>query len=372
MPGKYMPQLDGLRFFAVAGVMVGHWLIYPAMSDVGPILASGGVNLFFVLSGFLITQILIDSKMNMDSSPGFVLQQFYIRRFLRIFPLYYLVLILGWMAKVPSNNTNFAWFFTYTTNVVAAMKQGDCGYFTHLWSLAVEEQFYILFPFVVLLIPVKRLPHAFLTMIALGIVSRAALFFFFRNSPYHGWVTYVSTPCCFDAFGLGAMLAYLKTFNPESLKRRLTKFVPYLVVLVGTIGLYFEVHHYGRFSPLLTTFYRSGLCLFFFWVIGKGSFSAFKGVAKQILENRAIVYLGKISYGLYVYHHFMPFVFEKLGFDPTRHSLAMNAGFYFLAAISISALSWHLFEKPINGLKKYFTYTATEKPAETRYSYGSK
>lgn len=361
-----MPQLDGLRFFAVAGVMAGHWLTYPAMSDAGPILATCGVDLFFVLSGFLITQILIQSKINAEGSSKFILRQFYIRRFLRIFPLYYLVLIVGWLGHVPSGNTNFAWFLTYTTNIVCAIKHGECGYFTHLWSLAVEEQFYIFFPFVVLLIPTKRLCPAFFIMIALGLASRAAACLLFRQVPDQVWVTYVSTPCCLDAFGIGALLAYLKLFDPEALKRSLTRYLPFVTAAVTALGMYFVVTHLERFNLLLRTFYRFGWCIFFFWVIGKGSLSAYNGVARLILENRVIVYLGKISYGLYVYHHFAPYAFARFHFDATQHSLIFNAALYFVASVGVSAASWQIFEKPINELKKYFTYTA----AETHYSYG--
>jgi peptidoglycan/LPS O-acetylase OafA/YrhL len=371
MHSKYMPQLDGLRFFAVAGVMIGHWLTYSAMTEVGPMLASCGVNLFFVLSGFLITQILIESKLTADRSHGFVLRQFYIRRFLRIFPLYYLVLVLGWMARVPANGTNFAWFFTYTTNIVIALKQGDCGYFSHLWSLAVEEQFYIIFPLVVLLVPYKKLPYAFVTMIVLGPVSRGVLFLLFRNNPLQPWLTYVSTPCCFDAFGIGAMLAYQKTTDAALLKKRLRKFMPFLGVLIGIIGLYFYSTHRPRLWLPISAFYRLGFCVFFFWVIGVASLNAFKGAAKRILENKVIIYLGKISYGIYVYHHFMPYIFEKAGVDQRIPSIAAKAALYFVGTVCISALSWHLFEKPINGLKKYFNYTPAEKPTEISYSYGS-
>jgi len=365
-----MVQLDGFRFFAVSGVMVGHWLTYPYMNRIGPMLASFGVNLFFVLSGFLISQILINSKFNVEKSKLFILKQFYIRRFLRIFPLYYLVVLLGWIFKVPSDNTSFFWFVTYTTNIICGINQGHCGYFTHLWSLAVEEQFYIIFPFIILLILPQKLLQTFLLLIVLAICSRLVIYFILKGSPDMEWASYTLTPCCFDAFGIGAVLAYLKIFSSEQLLRILNRTYVFFGILLFCLGLYFFSLGHPKLNLPLILSYRLTLSIFCFWLIGVGSFSEYKGLTKRILENRVVVYLGKISYGIYVYHHFIPWVLQKLGFDGNNHSLILDALFYFSVTVGLSVASWHLFESPINGLKRFFNYNSMEKV--TGYIYAEK
>jgi peptidoglycan/LPS O-acetylase OafA/YrhL len=357
----YMVQLDGFRFLAVTGVMIGHWMTCPFMNDIGPMFASCGVNLFFVLSGFLITQILIKSKLNVSNSKQFTAKQFYIRRFIRIFPLYYLVIFLGWLLKIPSGQTPFVWFVTYTTNIVVVLKSGDCGYFSHLWSLAVEEQFYLIFPFIVLLVPVRKLLKAFFIVIAVALVSRGICYFLLKNSDKMGWATYTLTPCCFDSFGAGAILAYLKVFSPDYLQKILQKKLLFLGVLVFWIATYYLSKGHPRLILPLVFSYRFTFSVFCFWLIGVGSLSGFKGVVKYILENRVIVYLGRITYGIYVYHHFMPFIFEQIGYDDKTHPLMLNFVLYFSSTILVSSLSWHLFEKPINDLKRFFNYNASGK-----------
>ncbi|THU41531.1 acyltransferase [Niastella caeni] len=350
--GNYILQLDGLRFFAVGGVMSGHWLNISYLKNINPFFASAGVNLFFVLSGFLITQILLQVKKNGVSTP-LALKQFYIRRFLRIFPLYYFVIFAGRLIKIPTSETHFIWFFTYTTNILCTINSGQCGFFTHLWSLAVEEQFYIVFPFVILFVPLRLILKSFYIIIGLAFLSKVFVFFFLRQ---YEWASYSLTPCCFDCFGIGSILAFYKIFSPEKLQELLKRKYLFFLFLAIAVGLYTVSFLGSTYTFFSSVFYRLTYSIFCFWLIGVASTTSFKGVFKYILENKIITYLGKISYGIYVYHHFMPYLFSYIGWDE-NHSLLTNSIIYFLTTVLISTLSWFLFEKPINDLKRYFDYT---------------
>ncbi len=153
---NYIKQLDGLRFVAVTLVLIDHWtgdaLNFP--------ISYLGVCMFFVLSGFLITRILLQAKEKDEKfarGHGFSLKQFYIRRTIRIFPVYYLTIFILYLLNEPPIREKIAWYLTYSTNIYVALKHTWLGSSDHLWSLAVEEQFYLFFPFVVLFIPLRKL-----------------------------------------------------------------------------------------------------------------------------------------------------------------------------------------------------------------------
>ncbi|MBA2528118.1 MAG: acyltransferase, partial [Pyrinomonadaceae bacterium] len=206
----YKPQLDSLRAFAVLVVLIGHFAGVPS--------AIQGVQLFFVLSGFLITSILLDCKSQIegqDASRGFLLREFYIRRFLRIFPPYY-ALLMGLVLIQLTSGTRTSWgpatsfwqslgfHATYTSNVWFAFTgRWDPWATSHFWSLAIEEQFYLFWPLIVLWVPRRSLWLAATLLIALGPVSRWLMLAHGANKIAFGTLT----PAYFDFLGLGAFLA---------------------------------------------------------------------------------------------------------------------------------------------------------------------
>lgn len=354
MSQNYYKQLDGLRTIAVSMVMFGHWITYKQLLSVGAYLSTGGVDIFFVLSGFLITGILMKASEN--GSKTHALKQFYIRRFLRIFPLYYLIIAIGVLFAIPSIRAQFWWFFLYAGNIIAAKTNGLAGFFTHLWSLAVEEQFYIFFPCIIFFIPKKYRLLSIIAMVILAVISRAIFFVLFNNHANIAWWMHAFTFNCLDSFGLGALLVYMKVYHSDLLKVSLSKSYLFFIALgVSIVATYLYVlkedSHFFVF-----TFHRLFFSIFCFWLIGVAATVGFRGFAKQFLENRVISYLGKISYGVYVYHHFMPYFFGRLGYNISGHSILLNSFFYLIATIIISALSWHFFEYPINKLKERFSY----------------
>ncbi|MFN7977685.1 MAG: acyltransferase family protein [Vicinamibacterales bacterium] len=152
-PG-YAPQLDGLRAVAVAAVAYSHWL--PSWQFGVPF--GAGVHLFFVLSGFLITRILIGLR-EAPSRPA-AIGRFFARRALRLFPAFYTVLACAWIADVPLARATWTWHASYLSNVYIAGLAAWQGHFSHFWSLAVEEQFYLLWPWIVVWMPTRALAPA--------------------------------------------------------------------------------------------------------------------------------------------------------------------------------------------------------------------
>jgi peptidoglycan/LPS O-acetylase OafA/YrhL len=370
---KHFNQLDGLRCIAVAIVLISHWLRYKAV-DLVP-LGSMGVNLFFVLSGFLITRILLISKEeNGGKAIWPPIKHFYLRRTLRIFPIYYLTIIFLALINFPSTRENIAWLLTYTFNIkislLSASVNNSVGFLFHLWSLSVEEQFYIFFPLLLFLIPKSKIKSFIYSVILFGVASRLILYVL--AAPKDS--LYGLMPCCLDAFGIGALLAYYMLYELELLERILRNNYIFLIAVIMFVSdiifsrIYISGYTEGR--TIVERFLFSVCC---FWLVGKASLDSYKGVTKRFLENKAVVYLGKISYGIYIYHYFIftllnnyldPFLrkhFHWKSVFPFDNILGINnlvvtTLFLFLVTIAVASLSWHFIEKPINRLKERIRY----------------
>ncbi len=155
--GEHLDQLDTLRAFAVTAVLIRHF--WPELQP-GLDLGARGVHLFFVLSGFLITGILLRSRALVEDSgrgTGLAIRRFYIRRFLRIFPIYYLVLAVTWALGFPDVRSGIVWHLAYGSNILFAIENQWPPTTAHLWSLSVEEQFYLIWPLLMLLVPRRHL-----------------------------------------------------------------------------------------------------------------------------------------------------------------------------------------------------------------------
>jgi len=173
---KYIKQLDSLRAIAVILVIISHWI--PATNVINRIPNGAiGVDIFFVLSGFLISKILFDQRNNAEllNIPKFTLvKNFYVRRTLRIFPIYYLtIFVLLLFSKSTGTNIQsaFAYFLTYTSNFYFFKIQTWDGMVSHLWSLAVEEQFYLIWPWIILFSNKKYFLHIITIFILIGVLS---------------------------------------------------------------------------------------------------------------------------------------------------------------------------------------------------------
>ena len=349
-----MVQLDALRAFAVFAVLFSHFY-YRAVPGSLP-LGFLGVRLFFVLSGFLITGILLKCRDLPGTSHGGLgqLRQFYIRRTLRIFPLFYLVVFVAAVADVHPVRETFLWLVTYTSNFYFALRGSWNGPINHLWSLAVEEQFYLFWPWLILFVADKYLLPCILTAIVLTPVYETIGFFC-------GWndlALWVVTFACLDSLGIGALLAWYRYRKPDRFEQlahqRAYNWVG-LALLIATISIrlaFPSSFFLGMVNNLITT-------ALFAWIIHKASVG-FRGLVGGALETRPLLYCGKISYGIYVYHLFMPGLVVATC-NRFHFSCPAQPAYQFIVLTSvtilIAACSWHFFEHPINNLKNRFRYS---------------
>lgn len=354
----YYKQLDGLRAIAVIGVMIAHWLETKIQIDLLKNIPYGsGVTLFFVLSGFLITKIIIGFKEKnkaLGKSNFHSVKAFYVRRSLRIFPIYYLTIFLAFIYGIKGVSELWPWLVTYTTNIYMVLNGKYVGTFTHFWSLAVEEQFYLFWVFVVIYIPKKHLRKTILITIALSLLL---LYYFKFHTQY--WLAEILVICSMHTLGIGALIAYyvkydnlkINNLNLSNIKTLLLfLFVFYVIVFIyrKPDDLYLLFKHFK--NPILTLIYGIVVLI----AIKDG----FKGIVKHILENKIMVYIGRISYGLYIYHLFMmPIYFRVIHKYFKIDASPIGYFFIYLALnIVISSISWYLIEKPINNLKRFFNY----------------
>jgi peptidoglycan/LPS O-acetylase OafA/YrhL len=214
VPTKYFAQLDGLRFFALVAVTIGHWIGWESTNIIIKIIPWGhGVILFFVLSGYLITDILIDLKEKIsiqEISFSTALKNFYMRRFLRIFPPYYFLLIFLLYINFNKINEIKIWLFSFTSNLLMCKTGEYIDEATHFWSLAIEEQFYLVWPFIILLTCKKHLLKTIIGVIAISFMSRTLGYIIFPNKPF---IWNYFTLNLFLPLSLGGMLAYSKQYS---------------------------------------------------------------------------------------------------------------------------------------------------------------
>lgn len=360
---SYMPQLDSLRTFAVLQVIISHWLQKVNWLNSFPFGATG-VDMFFVLSGFLISGILLKSRQKAELNSAnkiHSLKSFYIRRTLRIFPVYYLTIFFLFAISFNNIRENFLWYFLYASNIFYFITHTWIGGLSHLWSLAVEEQFYIVWPFLILFVPKKHLLKTIIVMLFTGPVFRTALLLLLGSSERINFIT-ILTPSCMDCFGTGALLAYFRQNKIPFLdfKSRFSK----ILVLLTFLFMIFLIYYREIVNEIFPTAIDSGALFMFFlritisvcsiYLISRAS-AGFDGIMGMILGNKVLIYLGKISYGLYLFHPLIPDITKFFGI-PLFQNLYLRFVFLFIVLVILASLSWYLFERPMNNLKRFFSY----------------
>jgi len=188
------------------------------------------------------------------------------------------------------------------------------------------------------------------------------MFYTYSGTSQINFIT-ILTPSSLDCFGLGALLAFYRIYKNKAFdfKNLLSKSFLLLNILTFILIFFFknylfEISLYSKYgyvlNPMLIWFNTGVIFLF---IISRASIG-FKGILKRILENKMLMYLGRISYGLYLYHNFIPVIYYKLGLPPITNPYG-KFFVWFTLLVVVSSISWFLVEKPINGLKKYFKYT---------------
>jgi peptidoglycan/LPS O-acetylase OafA/YrhL len=334
-----IPQLDAVRGVAVLVVLLHNTdknLYTGALARNGWM----GVDLFFVLSGFLITGILLDSK----GTDGYF-RNFYARRCLRIWPLYYSALMFMFVL-VPAIRPSEAgrifeprampwWsYFVFLQNFRVPVITAATGLLGVTWSLAVEEQFYLVWPIVVRFCSQSRLRNIAITIVCLSPVLR---FYLLRRH----FAVYPNTFCRLDGLMAGALLAMLfrsRNFSPG-------RYVPLAWIALGV----------ALPAALLIT--PSGQwAVYSFTAIASVSFVYLALCSKQkwlqsVLANRSLIYTGTISYGIYLLEKIAPDAAQSLHLN--QHPLLLlplTAATTYLLAM----LSWNFLEKPCLRLKSFF------------------
>ena len=350
-----MPQLDALRAFAVLAVMFQHF--YGSHVGIDLPIGEWGVQLFFVLSGFLITGILLDCRGDDDNlnkeQRRIQIRRFYIRRALRILPLFYAVVLGAALVNIRPLRENLIWHLTYATNIMLAMREDWSGPASHLWSLAVEEQFYLVWPWLILWLPSKWLKPAILGFIAVAPLYKIGGYF----AGVGPIALAVLTLSCLDALGIGALLALYRRRRPAEFEELVhSEWCRYFGL--GTLfcallsWIFWQEHYLVQVAGTLAAI------LFFGWLIHRAAVG-FTGWPGRVMLWKPLIYLGQISYGLYLFHKFisivMPHIFGKLNL-PYPENLMLKALLLIGINIALASCSWFWFERPINRLKSRFKY----------------
>ncbi len=364
----HLPGLDGIRGLAIMMVMLGHFLTIGGhlnnQHPVSRLFSSGflGVDLFFSLSGFLITGILIDSKMRQG-----YFRVFYLRRALRIFPLYYGLLTVSclsvlWITphdqELLVGHHSMLWHWLYASNIGIAVNHGNWLMsptwvsLGHFWSLAVEEQFYLIWPLLVFLVSTLRLKQICSAMVLLS--PLVALVMIFTLGPLS---TYVATPARCGELAAGAWLAVL--WRDPAGWAKLQPRLRNIAIATGCILLLERtVLPSLVFAEPSLALVLSGAC------VGLAVSQSGNGNLQRLANSSLLRWFGKYSYGIYVYHHalkpvWVHFLWQRwivpaLGTGWTA-TLCYTAAAS-MASITLAWLSWKFFEGPLLTLKSRITF----------------
>jgi peptidoglycan/LPS O-acetylase OafA/YrhL len=351
VPRGFISELDGLRGIAILMVMVHRFWPRPGVGMAADVAGAGwiGVDLFFVISGFLIAGILLDTR----GEPGYF-KNFYARRILRIFPLFYLFIGFTWIAF--GSNPEFreaagspAWYFLHLGNVPEGVLNHDVPYWlAPSWSLAIEEQFYLTFPLLVYALDRRKLVIVLIAMIVAAPILR---FVTTVAAPDNERFQYLFTLCRIDTIAAGVLLAViirsidLERWRPTLIRIAIVS-LPFVVVLGVASGL-------ERTSPFDRVFGYSIVAL------GCASFVALVVLGRDtastaLLRWAPLQYLGKLCFGLYLLHRpadtLVSALAARVGIEGDLRLMPLKIAL----ALLLATLSWRLIERPFLRLKDRF------------------
>ena len=382
--GDRLPVLDGVRGLAILLILVFHFAVLSGTQGTGldeafaRVTSAGwvGVDLFFVLSGFLITGILYDSKASVTA----YFRNFYARRTLRVFPAYYLLLVLLVVVLplvVPAERElagavrdNIGWYATYTTNLdfsSEALDRPDFVLTAHLWSLAVEEQFYLIWPAFVLLFSRRRL----MAICGLLILGSLALRTTLDLQGVHREVAHDLMPAHMDAFGAGGLIAL--AFRQPADLRALRRWAWPAVGAGGAVvvALFASLHRFSPDQIWVQTIGYTALAVLFGAIILLAITSSPGSGTHYVWTRRVMTQLGKYSYAMYLLHWPVGSLLAKHAditgsVSEVAGSTWPGALLYMAAAmgltLGLAIVSWYLWEQPFLRLKNRFPYRPLPAP----------
>jgi peptidoglycan/LPS O-acetylase OafA/YrhL len=346
---RYIKQLDAIRAIAIFFVLCNHWLPENnALNKASTIISAPDI--FFTISGFLITAILFKERNKADACGAGktqVFKNFFIKRALRIFPAYYLTILVTYIVKHDSA-PDYTSYLTFTANFYMYHNK-YWGYMAHLWSMSVEQQFYLFWPFIMLLIPKRFLLCTIILFIVIGISSQ-------RIIPEEGF-TSLLPQTCFDTLGLGALLAWIVIFKIELLPTvykglQILAIISVMIIITQTLWEEFYFLSHRTLVAIIVTW------LIAYFILNGSEANKFPA---SIFNNKGLILIGKISYGIYLYHLTLFFYSPKILYPlrqymPLPNIIKQNLYFFllenFVILLVLSWLSWKYFELPISNLKK--------------------
>ncbi|WP_160328172.1 acyltransferase family protein [Solirubrum puertoriconensis] len=341
---SYRPELDAFRVLPVLMVIAQHWL---PVAWVRTATSSVGVTAFFVLSGYFVTNIL--RRAQRSEQPWRVLKPFYLRRSLRILPAFYVALAAAWLLNLSFVRASLGWFALQGANFLFFSKQAWGEGVGHWWSLAVEEQFYLIWPALVLLVGARRLPWLLGLLVVLGPVLRWYLLAATGTS-----FALVLLPAHLDVFALGGLLG-LAVAQPQRISYR-----HWVMAFAVLLPAYVLLKHLGGRPELLLA--PSLLALLAACVLGMILLTPSASV-RSALINPVLVWIGQRSYGLYLYHLFMPVLLHRVlhrvapayataEWEQSPLALLLMAA----GLLVVASVSWAWLERPLRRLGQRFAY----------------
>ncbi|QSQ21675.1 acyltransferase [Pyxidicoccus parkwayensis] len=368
----HLPVLDGVRGLAVLLVVLFHTTHLSDQSALGRatwwVAGAGwtGVDLFFVLSGFLITGILWEAK-----GQPYYFRNFYMRRFLRIFPLYYLTLAVSFLV-LPTlagrlnlderiTTEGATWYLLYLSNFYQLWVDTTHPILGVVWSLAIEEQFYIVWPFLIGAVSYRGAIRLCLGTIALAILVRLGLTFSGASLES----TYVVTFCRVDSLAMGALLS-LALRHPEGLGLKAFPWMRYAVWAAVPVVLTLIVLPVGpAFETVKRTFGYTAIAVVYAAIVYRAVAAAPGKALNRFFSSKLLRTYGKYSYAIYLIHSPLDAILRRTSFlrTPLKPVLGsdfpMQVAFYVVAAgisLGLALVSWNLFEKHLLKLKDRFPY----------------
>lgn len=349
-----LAALDGLRAVAVLLVLVQHYAPRSGWLDaIGP--GGLGVALFFVLSGYLLTNILLDERPPEGGSIAPVLRVFYLRRFLRILPLYWAVLIATAALGVGNARAALPYNALYLSNVYFFSRRAWDGALSPLWSLALEEQFYLLWPTAVLLL--ARRSVALFTRVAFvlalaGPLFRLALYRGFGADPFALLLPFGYT----DQLVWGGWLAGASRCGLDRSRLAMVGSGSCVVLLWMTVA---PARAVGELPWLAQWALRPTVVALSALAAVDWARSSHEGPAHRALTAAPLVHIGAVSYGVYLLHpylHYTAFALTRVPglrwLEPVMSAWRANGWLWLplacATAIAAASASWRFFEKPIN------------------------
>ena len=345
---RYQPQFDGLRALSVLTVMVDHFSAdvpnFPLPDKIR--LGATGVRLFLVLSGYFITASLRRARDRMDAGEvlaGQTLRVFYWRRLLRTGPAYVAFAGIALLLNIGAIRQNWAWVFTGTVNWLIAWQNQWPLTISHLWSICVQEQFYLLWPLLILLLPRRWMLSAIIAVAFAGIAFRIGCVIF--SAPLIArWVLPFGS---LDSLAAGAALGWCGGRLKAS---RGGWMLALLSLSMLTIAAALRNSDPTKLASVLVEPLEAAA----FVILVARTSTGFEGNIGRFLSNPGLVFAGRISYGLYVYHILVAMVLDRLlpsqlRFVVTIPSLRLVV--FGIVTLFIATLSWRLLEQPINRLR---------------------